>query len=917
MRLTAGLLALAGLLAPAARDAEDLRAEAAKDLKRYYRERLRRPFIVTDDTPREKAGPPPWEGPLRLLASDEPGERRRAAAYLRELLDLALEHDQSGKAPWRPTPYWGGGADVPARELRGTVAEELAKAKPPAEALPVLRWYFDKEPSGRSLEQVVAALDKVEGKEADTLRAELATAPHPNAAVAAAALHQLAARKQALPAGRLAALCQHHRAAVRGAARKLNARQGGPDPGPFDPAKAVRSEPVRKLMDEVIGLMSELPPAKAELVKVTVRYRDDKGAVKQEYKIPGWLVRKDGDTLEVYTPYGHTETIRHGERKRVEHSEPAPGGGVRYSEIDITVEASAAPLPAEELIQKVEASRKQDTAFSDLSEQGPLTGQFRGSGATLYEAVLGAWLYRAGRDAEAARVLLPALDSLYADRDLVAMVRHRLGEIHGYRMLVAFAGDRDYDRALRHAKLIDERYPGTRFHHYARGLAEQLPRRRDDFTKLKLPTPAAWADLKKKLTREEQIEFLCERMRLLNCFQMMQPGGYDPGDTQYAEACGMKPDASWGLRRGKTEVINPLTELRGPYNWYDRDGKPRPVGMALTLKDVPRLSKYLRDDWYMPTVSFWRDFAPDRHLASTRPQIAEIINGLAGKDVCKVDGWDRLTPAEVDREIERINRWAAANAGKSEVQLQWEALEEALAAGARWLDVDGRVEWLLEKKQDRAYEVMARFLQSDRTEAYHKSEILQAYLKHEVSRAKDLAPKYLDAREPSLRRNAALVVFRTGDKARAREILGDALATDEVEGWHAQAVEALLADGSEESRRQAARLFANRRLPHERQIRPGILRRCAAAGMREPYRFYLPFLDDDRRELPMLDGKGERVGASYFEPSVAASFAREVMKEFAPDDPAVKEIARKFPKEADRIPPLKQWLQSFAAGPED
>ena len=42
----------------------------------------------------------------------------------------------------------------------------------------------------------------------------------------------------------------------------------------------------------------------------------------------------------------------------------------------------------------------------------------------------------------------------------------------------------------------------------------------DDFKKLKLPTAAEWADLKKKLTRAQHIDFHCERLRLLNCFQM-------------------------------------------------------------------------------------------------------------------------------------------------------------------------------------------------------------------------------------------------------------------------------------------------------------------------------------------------------------------------------------------------------------
>ena len=65
------------------------------------------------------------------------------------------------------------------------------------------------------------------------------------------------------------------------------------------------------------------------------------------------------------------------------------------------------------------------------------------------------------------------------------------------------------------------------------------------------------------LSRAEQIDYLCGRLRLLNCFQLGQPGGWVPGETQYAEPCGLSDDAAWGLRHGKTEVINPYSELTG------------------------------------------------------------------------------------------------------------------------------------------------------------------------------------------------------------------------------------------------------------------------------------------------------------------------------------------------------------------
>lgn len=185
----------------------------------------------------------------------------------------------------------------------------------------------------------------------------------------------------------------------------------------------------------------------------------------------------------------------------------------------------------------------------------------------------------------------------------------------------------------------------------------------NDFTKFRLPTRARWAELKMTMTRDEQIDFLCQRMRLLNCFQWGQPGGYDPAQQQYAEPCGLGEDAAWGGGRGKTEVINPLTELTGRLDWRT-GGKRKLRGLRLTIKDIPRISKYLREDYFALIVSFWRDFAPDRYLTRTRELFAGIINEIAHEDICSVRGWDQLPPAEIDKEIERINKWADENQHK-------------------------------------------------------------------------------------------------------------------------------------------------------------------------------------------------------------------------------------------------------------
>src|SRR5262249_42763632 len=152
---------------------------------------------------------------------------------------------------------------------------------------------------------------------------------------------------------------------------------------------------------------------------------------------------------------------------------------------------------------------------------------------------------------------------------------------------------------------------------------------------------------------------------------------------------------------------------------------------------------------------------------------AEIINNLACRDVCKIKDWEKMKPADIDKEINRINQWAKKNANRSLIELKWDALEESLAADKSWNDEIGdRVKWLLEKKETKPYAVMKRMLEEEKTSAYEKSDILRLYFERNPVQAKDLAPKYLGAKDDELRFVAALLVFQTGEKAKAREILG-------------------------------------------------------------------------------------------------------------------------------------------------
>ncbi len=703
MRTAASLLVVVGLFYPSvtsAAESDMLKEQVAADLNTYYEESAKQPFLIFDESERPQTKPPPWEQPLKQLAGADEAERKRAAAYLTALVGQAQDDEQSGAARWRATPFWGESAENPARKLRESVASELAKAKLTPDALPVLRWYLDKDLQSKNLEPVMTALGKLDGKAADELRAELAGTPHANAVVAVAALKQLTDRKGTLAAEKLAALCQHHRAGIRDAARKLNELQGGKDPGPFDAVKALRTPAVRRLLDDITPLVSDPPPAEAKFVAVTTTYFDKGGKEDGNRVTRGWLLADKGGTVEVLTPFGRRETFE-------KHDKPVPAGRGEG-----TTTCTVAVLDVKAEVERVEALRNKDDKDFALSQGGGLTGQFKGHGAGLYEILLGHWLYTTKQDELAARVLLPALDTLYQDQDLVRIARTELGEVLGYQMLGAFVGDRDYAKAEKLARRLADKFPQTRFHAYAVRLADELPQRKDDFDKLKLPTPKDWAALQAKLKRDEQIDYLCQRLRLLNCFQMGQPGGYDITETQYAEPCGISDNAAWGYRRGKTEVINPVVELMGS---RERDEKAV-KGLELKTADIALLAPYLKDDHYLLIVSFWRDFAADRTLHGTRGLFAGIINYLAKQDLCRSERYERMSEAERDKDIQRIVAWAKANAEKTDCQLFLQALADGVEAGERWYDIQRQAEQLVELKETKAVPLLLRYLDAKQTD---------------------------------------------------------------------------------------------------------------------------------------------------------------------------------------------------------
>lgn len=354
------------------------------------------------------------------------------------------------------------------------------------------------------------------------------------------ALQRVQQRGIAVDDAVLLRLCDHYQEDVRGYARAIAAARRLAVPEESDD----RLYPgLRPVLDLAAGLTVEDVPAGAEWVQLSLpadpaAYRD----VSQT--VPGWLLQRGGRGREwrLLTAYGQVLAIAG------DGIDARPSSLAGYAQHLLAERERYAATEDSDVHEAIEAAQGLRRSWHGSNDE------WRGSPAELLAA---AWALAAGDEATAARVLHPLVAEAWASDEVLQPLLFELAGQLDEAMLGAFANARDYERALQFARrLAAPALSGFEHHDRACELAEQLPRRTSDFHELQLPTPAEWQQFRKDRPRAEQIVFLVQRLRLLQCPQQSNPGGVWYSTPQDGATGG-------GWREPTDPRVNPFDALLG------------------------------------------------------------------------------------------------------------------------------------------------------------------------------------------------------------------------------------------------------------------------------------------------------------------------------------------------------------------
>ena len=711
--------------------------------------------ILGESYVEEKSDKPGFDGmleqTLQELSGEDESKSRAAGQLLAALFRQAAADETNGRSAWRPTPYWGRGYESSARETRKHLAQKLEEAGPSDAAVELAAWLLENEALPEALTAATRMLETNRCAEADQILMEIVqTGTHWKPALVMA-LKQSGERKLKVKEEWMYEWRHDARKSVRDAANAASTSLQFSAAAAYNPEKAFTPD-MAELFANVLAMLPDPPALDARfgMLSETWKMPDQTTHTRSTY---GWLTREQDGVFHVLSWFGESLRI------------PA-----KQNECAATFRGCA-PGEAIASVREMRASlaspgSKDTRAW--IAFRGQQTRQNQPLLLTLPEALLTAWLFNRGDLALAAEMFFPLLDGISDDRWTMEILRDLIGTQCHLAMLDAFAVRRDYDEAIRLARHLDQPlFNGYQYQQRAQELATQLPARMEDFKTFTLPTATDWKEMSKNLPREKQVEYLASRLRLLNCFQIGQPGGVDYLATQFSI-----PGQHWHEEEilKDQQVINPIREI---------------LRLKLVPADIETLAPFLQDDSFMPTFEYWRDFIPDRSLLRSSSAVVALINSAAFRPLIEHHNWSSIDATQRVARLQHVEAWIESMSRRP--------LEEVLRINMR--EADDGYDWKLAavgatRLSDGS--LLGDLLAGAEKFPECRAKVAELCFLHAREAAVPTAQKWLESGEAGEKFYGALILIQHGtdqEKQNARKIFANLLSGD--------APVSLLLDGAE------------------------------------------------------------------------------------------------------------------------
>ncbi len=225
------------------------------------------------------------------------------------------------------------------------------------------------------------------------------------------------------------------------------------------------------------------------------------------------------------------------------------------------------------------------------------------------------------------------------------------GFLYYNEMLSAYSIWRNYEfSAIYGAHLSSSVFKKFEYQETAIKLYNQLKSRTGDFKSFTIPNTLTWQIMKLGMSRSAKIAFLADRIHLLNIIQIDQPGGISYFYPQNSISCDSMEKQNVSYFKGETKynVINPYHEI---------------LKMKLSMAEAVQLLPYFMDTCYIPTYTYFRDFAGYRNLHYFNKVIEDLVYHITNIHFMVPDSFNRLNPIIKKQKIKQYIKWCNENAG--------------------------------------------------------------------------------------------------------------------------------------------------------------------------------------------------------------------------------------------------------------